>query len=413
MSQLAAKPLVERGLLPHGWQWVKLSDVGALTDGDWILTSDYANTGVRLIQVGDVGRGKFVGKSSRYITLERAKELGCTFLQKDDILISRMPDPMGRACLMPDLGYPCITAVDVSIWRPNLEVTDREFLVHYLNSAEWFYRVEGLASGATRQRISRSNLENLTAPLPPLPEQKRIAAILKEQMAAVERARAAAEEQLKAAKDLPAAYLRSIFNSPEASEWERMKVGQLCARIDYGYTASADFTIKEPKFLRITDIQDGEVDWENVPGCRITIDEETANALADGDIVFARTGGTTGKSFLIREPPQRAVFASYLIRLRPNKKIASEYLYAFFQSNDYWKQVWGQARGGAQPNVNATLLGGITLPVAPLVEQHRITSFLDAHLSKVRDLRKQLQDGLDSIEKLPTALLRAAFTGKL
>ena len=88
----------------------------------------------------------------------------------------------------------------------------------------------------------------------------------------------------------------------------------VCERIDYGFTASADFSVKEPRLLRITDIQEGSVDWNRVPGCRITPEEEADKLLCAGDIVFARTGATPGKCFLIEHAP-RAVFASYLIRL--------------------------------------------------------------------------------------------------
>ena len=137
--------------------------------------------------------------------------------------------------------------------------------------------------------------------------------------------------------------------------WQWVQLGDYCRQINYGYTASANFKIKEPRFLRITDIQNGIVEWDSVPGCEINAQEEEANLLVDGDIVFARTGATTGKSFLIKNPP-RAVFASYLIRVRPNSQIYPDFLYTFFQSDEYWKQIRMRARGGAQPNVNATLL---------------------------------------------------------
>jgi type I restriction enzyme, S subunit len=123
-----ATQVIKQGL-PDGWRLVKVADIGPVVDGDWILNSDYAPQGVRLLQVGDVGIERFIGKSSRFITLERAKELNCTLLEPGDILISRMPDPIGRACTMPDIGYPCITAVDVSIWRPRVEEVDRVYLV--------------------------------------------------------------------------------------------------------------------------------------------------------------------------------------------------------------------------------------------------------------------------------------------
>lgn len=164
-----------------------------------------------MIQVGDIGVNKFIGKSARYITIDRAKELDCTFLDPGDILISRMPDPIGRACQLPGLGYSCITAVDVSIWRPNLDKADRQYLTYYLNCSDWFTRAKHMASGTTRTRISRSNLENLEIPLPSLSIQQHTAAKLKEKMSHIEKLCTAIEKQLEAINALPQAILSKAF----------------------------------------------------------------------------------------------------------------------------------------------------------------------------------------------------------
>jgi type I restriction enzyme S subunit len=193
------------------WQRMRIENIGPITDGNWILNTDYAPSGVRLLQVGDVGVGRFVGKSSRFITETRAKELNCTFLQAGDILISRMPDPIGRACVLPSLGYPSITAVDISIFRPDVTKADRYFLTSYFCSVEWFQRVLSMASGATRPRISRSNLEQLEIPLPPLAEQKRIATMLNEKMESVEELVQTLQKELENINALPAALLHRAF----------------------------------------------------------------------------------------------------------------------------------------------------------------------------------------------------------
>jgi type I restriction enzyme S subunit len=191
--------------------------------------------------------------------------------------------------------------------------------------------------------------------------------------------------------------------------WRWVRLGDVCDRIDYGFTASADFSIGEPRFLRITDIQKGFVNWETVPGCEITTEEEGANRLTDGDIVFARTGATTGKSFLIRKPP-RAVFASYLIRLRLKFGVIPSFIYCFFQSEDYWKQIRANARGGAQPNVNATLLSEIAIPLPPLEEQKRIAAILNEQMGAVERARAAAEAQLEAAKALPTAYLRAVFS---
>ncbi len=188
-------------------------------------------------------------------------------------------------------------------------------------------------------------------------------------------------------------------------------VSGICSTIDYGHTASAAPLKDGPRFLRITDIQNGRVDWSAVPGCEINATEEIALGIRDGDIVFARTGATTGKSFLIQSPP-RAVFASYLIRLRLDRAQAiPRYVYLFFQSERYWEQLREFARGAAQPNVNATLLGKIEIPLPPLAEQERIAARLTEQLAVVESTRAAAQARLAAAEALPAAYLREVFEG--
>jgi type I restriction enzyme S subunit len=186
-------------------------------------------------------------------------------------------------------------------------------------------------------------------------------------------------------------------------------LGDVVERIDYGFTASADFAIKEPRFLRITDIQDSKVEWDEVPGCTIADDDIESNRLIDGDIVFARTGATTGKSFLVRQPPL-AVFASYLIRLRVKPAVKPDFLWCFFQSHHYWKQIREKARGGIQPNFNATMLAALPVIVPPLPDQRRIAARLREQLAEVERARAAVQAQSNAAQDLSAVQLRAAFT---
>jgi type I restriction enzyme S subunit len=117
--------------------------------------------------------------------------------------------------------------------------------------------------------------------------------------------------------------------------WDIARLGDVSS-IDYRYTAKASFDAVGPKFLRITDIQSDQVDWAEVPTCPISAADFRKHKLIDRDIVFARTGATTGKSYLVSNPPE-SVAASYLIRLRLNDpKILAEYVSLFFQTREYW-----------------------------------------------------------------------------
>jgi type I restriction enzyme S subunit len=161
--------------------------------------------------------------------------------------------------------------------------------------------------------------------------------------------------------------------------WTRTRLGQLAARIQYGLTASAKASEDGPRFLRITDIQDARVDWASVPSCDSSGDDLSRYELLPGDIVFARTGATTGKSYLIRQCPPGAVFASYLIRVRPLGSIRSDFLKLFFQSPAYWQQIAGVA-GNAHRTATPEI-ANLEVPVPPLNEQKRIVERVEATLA--------------------------------
>ncbi|RME21342.1 MAG: hypothetical protein D6798_18385 [Deltaproteobacteria bacterium] len=176
-------------------------------------------------------------------------------------------------------------------------------------------------------------------------------------------------------------------------------LGNIAEQIDYGLTASARDDVG-PKFLRITDLQDGRVDWSSVPGCNATGDVERYT-LGVGDIVVARTGATTGKSYLIRDCPDGAVFASYLIRVRPGPQAHPPYLAKFFASAAYWRHITASSNGSAQPGVNASKLRELPVPLPPLPEQRRIAAILD----EADALRRKRREALGLLDEL----LRSAF----
>ena len=158
----------------------------------------------------------------------------------------------------------------------------------------------------------------------------------------------------------------------------RVSLEEIAESISYGHTASADPDVVGPKFLRITDIQDGTVNWDSVPRCECNSKTAAKYSLSPGDIVFARTGATTGKSFLLQRIPEGSVFASYLIRVRPNNSVVdSGYLARFFETNDYWSQISRSSTGTAQGGVNASKLKALSVPLPPLPEQRRIAAILD------------------------------------
>ena len=150
------------------WEQRKLLSLcDKFMDGDWIEAKDQSNSGVRLIQTGNVGVAEYLDKpnNKKWVSKETFESLNCEEVFEGDILISRLPEPAGRACIVPNMGAKMITAVDCTIVRVSENISN-EFLLQYLSSQKYFDEVNTCLAGGTRQRISRSNLADFDIPVP-------------------------------------------------------------------------------------------------------------------------------------------------------------------------------------------------------------------------------------------------------
>ena len=159
------------------------------------------------------------------------------------------------------------------------------------------------------------------------------------------------------------------FEIPDSWVWERW--GNISESIQYGYNAPAKDNGRI-KMVRISDIQNNVVSWDTVPFCEIKENDIGAYLLRANDILFARTGGTVGKSYLVQEVPEEAIYAGYLIRTRYSQWLCPQYLKFFMESELYWSQLRNGTIATAQPNCNGKTLGKMLLPIPPLAEQYRI-----------------------------------------
>jgi type I restriction enzyme, S subunit len=219
--------------------------------------------------------------------------------------------------------------------------------------------------------------------------------------------RALAEKQLRQKRERTARKpLRELersqvpFAVPKGWAWARLEM--ISRRIHYGYTASAKKDLLDVRLLRITDIQDNHVDWATVPGCVISPSQVEQYRLETGDILFARTGGTVGKTLLVEDVPVTAVFASYLIRVQPSSEMCPKYLKLFFESSLYWNQLREAARG-AQPNVNGKILGHMSITVPPPAEQRRIVAKVDELMALCDELEETQTTGERRRDRLATS----------
>ncbi|WP_461517781.1 restriction endonuclease subunit S [Porticoccus sp.] len=219
--------------LPSGWSPCVIEDIvasdGLFKDGDWVESKDQDPNGdVRLIQLADIGDGKFVDKSSRFLTTAKTRELNCTFLKAGDILVARMPDPLGRCCIFPlngDDRY--VTVVDVCAIRLGETSISSKFLMYLINSPSIRGKISALQSGSTRKRISRGNLATISLPIPPLEEQRRIVAKIEELFSELDKgieALKTAREQLKIYRQ---AVLKHAFEGKLSARWSEQNQDKL------------------------------------------------------------------------------------------------------------------------------------------------------------------------------------------
>ena len=204
------------------------------------------------------------------------------------------------------------------------------------------------------------------------------------------------------------------FKIPDGWEWERW--GNISQSIQYGYNAPA-LEHGAIKMVRISDIQENCVLWDNVPYCQIDENDIDTYLLKVNDILFARTGGTVGKSFLVEEVLEKAIYAGYLIRTRYSSLLNPRYMKSFMASQLYWEQLNNGTIATAQPNCNGKTLAKMLLPIPPAKEQDRIVKTL-MQLSSFLNNYDLCQDRLNLLnkeikEQLKKSILQEAIQGKL
>jgi len=190
--------------------------------------------------------------------------------------------------------------------------------------------------------------------------------------------------------------------------WADTTIGSIAKIIHYGYTATSTKEDTGTKYLRITDIQNNHVNWNDVPFCKIPKERRNNYLLNENDIVFARTGGTVGKSFLIKQDVPSVVFASYLIRIVLTEQTDPHFIHYFFQSGDYWQQIQ-LGKTGLKTNVNAQILSKLMFLLPPLNEQKRIVSKIEELFSNIDSVKQSLELTKLKLELYKNSLLKSAF----
>ncbi|WP_392477014.1 restriction endonuclease subunit S [Nostoc sp. C110] len=397
------------------WQVSKLSDVvgkdGLFIDGDWVESKDQDPNGdVRLTQLADIGVGEFLNRSSRFLTLEKSAELNCTFLEPGDILVARMPDPIGRACIFPGDTRPCVTVVDVCIIRPDQNLIYNKWLMWVLNSPPFQHQLIPYLSGTTRQRISRRNLQNLGLRIPPLEEQHRIAVIL-DKADAVRRKR---QEAIALTEELLRSAFLEIFGDPATNPkgWKVVDLGNHLSFVTSGPRGWAKYySDNGERFIRSLDVRmnfisDSDAVFVNAPN-----NSEAKRArVEDGDVLLTMTGSRIGRVAPVPKGFGTAYISQHVSILRPRQTISPQYL-SFFLSTPSGgqRQIASMQYGQTKPGLNLNQVCSFQVPLPPMEKQQHFNAFWLCYQFALTNQTTALTRD----EDLFNSLLQRAFRGEL
>ena len=278
--------------------------------GSWIESKDQGGKDYRLLQLSNIGVGDFNRRPVHlgWITQDTFEDFNCTEVHLGDVLIARMPDPVGRAIYVADLLSKAVVAVDIAIVRTRQDVLDSKYLSYWLNSAECLRNVNGFATGTTRKRIRRSDIEMLRFALPPFSEQRAIAAVLDAIDEAIERTEAviAATERLRDAllhelltRGVPGwhtewTHVPGLGTVP--ADWQIVRLRDVLV-LDQPGAWGDEPTPDDPgvRVLRAADLtRDGRVFPESAAWRRLSERDRDRRLMQDGDLILERSGGGPG-----------------------------------------------------------------------------------------------------------------------
>ena len=388
---------------------MRLEDIcKVFTDGDWIESKDQSSEGIRLVQTGNIGEGKYLEKQDRakYISEETFDNLKCTEIFPGDILVSRLPEPVGRACIIPVKEERMITAVDCTICRPDEKVVLKEYLCYFMQSEAYYTRLMNNVTGTTRKRISRKNLGNVELNIP----NKEIQAAVVEKLNILSHVIDSRKEELEKLDDLIKARFVEFFG-------ERGKVVPLT---DYVWfqegpgVRSVDFTDNGTILLTGSNINNNEISFGYKSDRFISNDLASgkyAHFICDKDDILVVSSAIAPEKFdkkvTIVKEDKKYCLNTGIIRFKPNLEVMTLGYFREFLKTDYFKhQVMAEMRGIAQMHFGPSHLKQMTILLPESIEQQ---IEFEKFVKQVDKSKVAVQKALDEAQTLFDSLMQEYF----
>jgi type I restriction enzyme S subunit len=405
--------------LPQDWRWIRLGEICEINPSrprDFSRPRDALTTFVPMAAVDE--RVGVISKPE--VRPYSGVSKGYTYFEEGDVLFAKITPCMqnGKHAiainLIDGIGF---GTTEFHVLRPKDETLPE--WIHFFTRQPYFLReATAYFTGAVgQQRVPESFLANYRIPLPPLPEQKRISAKVQELMAEVERACTACEDQLEAAKALPSAYLRQVFESDTAKKWERRRLGEVILSLKNGIVAEQNYEAQGFKVTRIETISNGTIDPEKIGYVSLPVEKFEDFRLQPRDILFSHINSVEklGNCAIYDGIPEELFHGMNLLRIRSNGSILDSYfLLCWLRSGECKNYYITYARRAiGQASLNQADLKDIPIPLPALATQQHLTSKLKEKMAYAEKLKVAIEKQLNVIKALPQSILRKAFSGEL
>jgi len=407
--------------LPEGWREGSLSIItnqnGFVSDGDWVESKDQDPEGdVSLIQLADIKDGFFKRKSSRTMTFVKAKELRCTYLEEGDVLIARMPDPLGRACVYPGTEKKAVTVVDVCIVRTDKEKYNPNWLMYFINATQFRNTIFRLQSGTTRKRIAKSKLVEINLPIPSFAFQQQIVSAIETRFSSLDET----IENLKSVKGNLEVYRKAILKKAfygDMTEFENIVSKEKYSMKRGPFGGSLKKEIFVPEGYKVYEQKNAIRNNFEIGKYYITkekFNEMEMFSLKPGDFIIS-CSGTIGKIAQIPENAKEGIINQALLKITlDNSKILNDYFRYLFISEYTQRYLTKISQGVAIKNVpSMKIMKQIKFPVPTLEEQEKIVQLIEEKFSVIDKVEEAVNKGLEKTEQLRKSILKIAFEGRL
>lgn len=397
----AAKPSVpvgykqtEVGIVPDDWEVVSLGEIGESLIGLTYKPSEVREVGTLVLRSSNIQNDKLSFEDNVFVDADISERI---MVRPDDVLIcvrNGSRDLIGKSALLDERTNGMTFGAFMAIYRSPIGR-----FASYLFQSSILKRQINQHLGATINQITNKSLNSFVIAAPPSgSEQRAIATALSDMDALLD----GLDRLIAKKRDLKQATMQQLLTGQTRlpgfeGEWEEKQLGDcLCSQPDYGINAAAvPFSDRLPSYIRITDISEY---GRFCPEPWVSVNAANADQyfLRDGDVVFARTGASVGKSYLYQPQDGQLVFAGFLIRVRPNPEfLIAGYLAAYANTKPYWDWVNLMSMRSGQPGINGKEYAQLPIQLPPADEQAAITTILsdmDAEIESLEQRRLKTND---------------------